>query len=93
MNKEDSDVQEDYGVCSKCDSGVTLLAGCGKPEAEAPKEEAAVNEETSKDEAAGTDSEKPKLVYIAGDMSNESQVFASKMFADMRRNMDLRFLL
>ncbi len=28
--------------------GVTLLAGCGKPEAEAPKEEAAVNEETSK---------------------------------------------
>lgn len=62
--------------------GVTLLAGCGKPEAEAPKEEAAVNEETSKDEAAGTDSEKPKLVYIAGDMSNESQVFASKMFAE-----------
>lgn len=59
--------------------GTALLAGCGKPEAEAPKEEAAVNEETTEEETGQTetDGEKPKLVYIAGDMSNESQVFAS----------------
>lgn len=65
--------------------GVTLLTGCGKPEAEAPKEETAVNEETPNNETEAeteTDSKKPKLVYIAGDMSNESQVFASKMFAE-----------
>lgn len=64
--------------------GTALLAGCGKPEAEAPKEEAAVNEETTEEETGQTetDGEKPKLVYIAGDMSNESQVFASKMFAE-----------
>lgn len=65
--------------------GVTILAGCGKPEAEAPKEETAVNEEAPNNETEAeteTDSKKPKLVYIAGDMSNESQVFASKMFAE-----------
>lgn len=65
--------------------GVTILAGCGKPEAEAPKEETAVNEEAPNNETDAeteTDGKKPKLVYIAGDMSNESQVFASKMFAE-----------
>lgn len=61
--------------------GVTLLAGCKKPEAEVPREEAEINEETQSNETEA-DNKKPKLVYIAGDMSNESQVFASKMFAE-----------
>ena len=61
--------------------GIGVLAGCGKKEevketatSEAPAEETEAVEESS--------GELPKLIFIAGDMSNESQVFAANKFEE-----------
>ena len=57
--------------------GLSAVAGCGQ----AGSEEEETREETATSEA---DQEEtlPKLIYIAGDMSNESQVYAAKMFTE-----------
>lgn len=61
--------------------GTSALAGCGKTE-EAKEAEVKTEETKTEEKVENTDGELPKLIFIAGDMSNESQVFASKMFTE-----------